>query len=437
MAAVDSSSVPDFPLSGGESDALCSVLPDPPGRCGPAAGSGSRRQAWRDGLTIGDGGHLTPLRKGVLACLLQAAEAAQGGTDREIASLLRAQGTPVAAWAEQALLGWPAPPVPAGGRLRCSCLINNCNYRRYVGEAVESALAQTLPFDEIILVDDGSSDGSQAMLRERYGSHPRVRLVFQANGGQLAAFHAGLASSTGDLLFFLDADDRFLPTKAAEVAEVFQAHPDCGMVCHPVVLFGTCDGVDLARRPERPMEILRMEGPDPWSCFPSAEDPVIPLGAGQATLQDWWKWVGSSTSGMVFSRRALAGFLPLPEPLVPLWRLRADECLMLGLHFSGEARFYLHRPLTEYRVHDANGFFNRAEQEDEARRRAVLLLREELLKRLVPGGMWRCWSDRRKQPFHALKQAWSLPREARLDPALRRRLRLGLLARILRLGRAC
>ena len=402
----------------------------------------ARRRAWYDSLVICHDEPLTPLRSGVLACLLQAEEAALGGTEQGIASMLRIQGAQVARWAEQVLLGWPAAPVPAGRRWRCSCLINNYNYGRYVAEAVESALAQTLPFDEIIVVDDGSLDGSQSMLRERYGSHPLVRLVFQANGGQLAAFHAGLASSSGDLVFFLDADDRFLPTKVAEVVEVFDAYPDCGMVCHPVVLFGARDGVDFARRPERPHDAFQTGESSPWSLFSSWEDPVIPLGGGLASPGDRWKWVGSPTSGMVFSRRTLDRFLPLPETLVPFWKIRADDCLVLGLSISGEERFYLHSPLAEYRVHDANGFFNRVEKEDEGHRRATLLLQRELVRTvelpvtLVADEMWGCWRDRRARPLRALRRAWKVPAKLGLDPAECRKLRLELLARVLGLSGA-
>src|SRR5436305_907491 len=96
-------------------------------------------------------------------------------------------------------------------RLKTSCLINNYNYAHFVGDAVDSALAQTVAFDEIIVVDDGSTDGSMELLTRRYGREDRVRVIRKPNGGQLSSFNEGFLGSSGDLLFFLDADDVYQP----------------------------------------------------------------------------------------------------------------------------------------------------------------------------------------------------------------------------------
>ena len=95
--------------------------------------------------------------------------------------------------------------------MRLSCLINNYNYGRFVAEAVESALSQSTPFDEVIVVDDGSNDHSLAVLASLEQRYPRLKVVRKSNGGQLSAFSAGLAASTGDVLYFLDADDLYEP----------------------------------------------------------------------------------------------------------------------------------------------------------------------------------------------------------------------------------
>lgn len=98
--------------------------------------------------------------------------------------------------------------------LKFSILIANYNYEAYVGEAIESALNQTHPNVEVIVVDDGSKDGSRAVI-ERY---PTVKAVFQENQGHSAAAARGLAEATGDLVLFLDADDLLLPEACATVA---------------------------------------------------------------------------------------------------------------------------------------------------------------------------------------------------------------------------
>ena len=93
-----------------------------------------------------------------------------------------------------------------------SVVVNNFNYERYVGLAIESALAQR-PRPEVVVVDDGSSDGSRALLSEY---KRRVKLVLQDNGGQAAAFNSGFAATTGDVVLFLDADDLLAPARFAQ-----------------------------------------------------------------------------------------------------------------------------------------------------------------------------------------------------------------------------
>src|SRR5207302_4981495 len=104
----------------------------------------------------------------------------------------------------------PRRPRPArrlvrtDGAVLASVVVNNHNYERFVGEAVESALAQTYPHTEVVVVDDGSTDGSRDVLERFRGD---IQLVLKPNGGQRSAFNAGLERSSGDLVCFLDADD--------------------------------------------------------------------------------------------------------------------------------------------------------------------------------------------------------------------------------------
>jgi glycosyltransferase involved in cell wall biosynthesis len=99
--------------------------------------------------------------------------------------------------------------------MRATCIVTHFNYGRFVVEACTSALAQVHPFDEILLVDDGSTDGSTDVLTTHYGSHDRVHLVLKPNGGQLSCFAEGFARATGDVVFFLDADDIYEPDYVA------------------------------------------------------------------------------------------------------------------------------------------------------------------------------------------------------------------------------
>jgi glycosyltransferase involved in cell wall biosynthesis len=88
--------------------------------------------------------------------------------------------------------------------MRISAIMPLYNTQDYICEAIDSILAQTCPAGEVIVVDDGSTDGSAGLV-ERYGS--AIRLLRQAHAGSAAAINRGLAASTGDTIAFLDADD--------------------------------------------------------------------------------------------------------------------------------------------------------------------------------------------------------------------------------------
>jgi glycosyltransferase involved in cell wall biosynthesis len=87
-----------------------------------------------------------------------------------------------------------------------SVVIPACNQARFVAEAVRSALAQTHPDVEVIVVNDGSTDQTAAVLSE-FATHPQVRILTQASAGLPAARNRGLSRSGGQFVCFMDADD--------------------------------------------------------------------------------------------------------------------------------------------------------------------------------------------------------------------------------------
>ena len=98
-----------------------------------------------------------------------------------------------------------------------SVVVTNHNYGRFVGEAIDSALTQSYPNVEVVLVDDGSTDESRAVI-ERYGDG--VRAIYQEQAGQMRAATTGFLASRGDVVLFLDADDVLLPSAASVAARV-------------------------------------------------------------------------------------------------------------------------------------------------------------------------------------------------------------------------
>ena len=123
-----------------------------------------------------------------------------------------------------------------------SCILPVFDGERFLAEAIESILQQEGPLD-VIVVDDGSTDGSAA-IAVRYAP---VRIISQANAGLAAARNAGLAAAQGEFIAFLDADDLWLPGKIALQMDLLCARPDVdlcfGLVRHIAVEGSAGQGV--------------------------------------------------------------------------------------------------------------------------------------------------------------------------------------------------
>jgi hypothetical protein len=130
-----------------------------------------------------------------------------------------------------------APPATGklgpGPRPTFSIVIAAYNAARTIAETVESALAQTLPPLEVIVVDDGSTDGSVAALEPFLG---RIVCIRKARGGAASARNAALERARGDFLAVLDSDDAYLPERLDALAELAVARPDLDILCTDALL---------------------------------------------------------------------------------------------------------------------------------------------------------------------------------------------------------
>lgn len=99
--------------------------------------------------------------------------------------------------------------------------------------AIDSALAQTRQIEEIIVIDDGSTDGTGELLRQRYGD--RIRYLWQENAGVSAARNAGMQIARGRYFALLDSDDKWRPLKTERQMAWLDARPEFGMVLSDVV----------------------------------------------------------------------------------------------------------------------------------------------------------------------------------------------------------
>lgn len=125
-----------------------------------------------------------------------------------------------------------------------SVVIAAYNQRERLLDAIESVSRQTLPAHEVIVIDDGSSDGTAEAVRERF---PTVKVIVQENRGKGIARNHGAFVATGDWLCFLDHDDLWHPEKLAAVSAALQEAPDVVAVDHDVWIFKeSVDGPDSA-----------------------------------------------------------------------------------------------------------------------------------------------------------------------------------------------
>jgi hypothetical protein len=209
--------------------------------------------------------------------------------------------------------------------LRCSVVIDNYDYGRFVGEAIESALMQTYQPVEVVVVDDGSSDDSRDIIAS-FGA--AVIPVFKPNGGQASAVNRGFEASSGQLVVFLDADDLLRPEAMERAVDRWRP---ASAKLHFRLAAIDASGHELG-----------------FTVPPSGR----PLGDGDVVpqlLADG-RYVTPTMSGNVFSRAVLERILPVPEEV---FRISADGYLVSSAPFYGQVEA-IEEVLGSYRVHGGN-----------------------------------------------------------------------------------
>jgi glycosyltransferase involved in cell wall biosynthesis len=213
-----------------------------------------------------------------------------------------------------------------------SILINNYNYARFLDKAIDSALSQSYPTKEIIVVDDGSTDNSREII-SRYGD--RIIPIFKENGGQASAFNAGVARCQGDILCFLDSDDFFHPDKLERVATAFYQQ---GMNSRPILVHHL-----LAIKSHTDNDL---DG----DTFGKTHDSPMNLYAFARRYRFLWNEIGPTTS-ISINRRLADRLFPISERA----HISADAFIACGASLVGEA-YFLKEILGGYRVHGYNNW---------------------------------------------------------------------------------
>jgi hypothetical protein len=223
----------------------------------------------------------------------------------------------------------PRPTVKvramASDRPLVSIVIVNFNYERYLAIAIASALGQTYDRCQVVVVDDGSTDGSRSIIA---GFGDRVRAVYQENLGQTRAYNAGYAATDGEIVMFLDADDLLCPHAAEEVVAAWR--PGIAKVQFCLALIGA------SGQPKR-------------FVFP-----YFPPDIGPARVREQVSRTGlylwPPTSGNAFARAFLDKVMPVSAELFPNY---TDGALNTIAPLYGDI-VSINKPLAWYRVHDSN-----------------------------------------------------------------------------------
>ncbi len=206
-----------------------------------------------------------------------------------------------------------------------SVVIPCYNQGRFLGEAIESVLRQSYRCFEVIVVDDGSADATGDVVSRYRG----INCIRQPNQGPAAARNAGLRSSKGSYLIFLDADDRLLPEALAIGVRDLKARPECAFV------WGQCQHINS-------------EG----ASLPSRRKPVIERDHYLKLLRTNY----IRTPGVVMYQRAafaaIGGFNQ---------NLRAAEDYEMHLRIARHFPIHCHNQVVaEYRVHEASAMHSSA-----------------------------------------------------------------------------
>ncbi len=211
--------------------------------------------------------------------------------------------------------------------MKITVIVNSYNYGRYIGETLDSVLAQTLPAQQVLVVDDGSKDDSCAVIAGYAEKHPHLTLISKENGGQLSTFNAAAPHVEGDLVFFLDSDDQWQPTYLETITAIYRERP-IDFVCCAFEEFGESNKINRKYTQD------------------------TDLGFSVAFTFFKKVCIGWPTACLSLRRTLFDKIFPIP--LEEDWRVCADLPLATGASLAGGHKFYCASPLVLYRVHPIN-----------------------------------------------------------------------------------
>jgi len=213
------------------------------------------------------------------------------------------------------------------------CFINNYNNAPFLSECLSSVISQTVTFDRVIIVDDGSSDGSETLLKGFQEQYPKVEVYRKDNGGQLSTFnYISELIPENSQVFLLDADDVYPRDYLQLVLTEFNNKPwDFAFCSHQVF--------------EKTTDTLLKSGK-------ISAEPTIFFGSTSALVRSRHCWIGNITSTISLSGSAFRKIFPYPnESNRALW---TDDLMIFSSSILGLKKTYLSGIAIAWRCHNTN-----------------------------------------------------------------------------------
>lgn len=291
---------------------------------------------------------------------------------------------------------------------KVSIIICNYNYANFVEEAITSALDQDYENIEILVVDDGSTDSSKEVLA-KYEYNPKVSVLLKSNGGQASAFNAGYDLSSGDVILFLDSDDKWHQRKISHLLDEFDL---MNRLNEKILIGHRLSAIDehgqskgfLINIPASPV------------CVPPGEDGESFQQYMQLHLKKY-KFIGypsAPTSGIIMTRALSQMIFPLPEKGIVT---SADDFIVVCAALLGET-YFSEQVLGSYRIHAENAWY--ANQHEPKSKYFISTLETFINKRLCENGVqlrasyFDSWYARdfylfHSKPLHLIRLAFQVP----------------------------
>ncbi len=212
------------------------------------------------------------------------------------------------------------------------CLVNNYNNEKFIGDCLSSVVNQTKSFDQVLIVDDGSVDGSKDIIQDFCLKHSNMRLISKENEGQFSTFNvASLLIEDGSQLFLLDGDDFYPPDYLDSVLKV--------------IVKGSWDFAFCER------QVFSSLDNAPSSAVVSSQNPHF-FSPTSALVRSRGCWIGRPTSCISLSANLFKKLFPYPNYRDKnFW---ADDFMIYASSILGAYKIYLPGIVIGWRDHVGN-----------------------------------------------------------------------------------